>query len=683
MADAEMAPRQSAGRVSSWCLLLPHYGLHAGAVGLVALYLWPYWVLGQDAHVLVHDQLDSVFVSLKILTESGLLFAHPDTPILAMGNDVTRASYPSPLYGVVWLFMVFGSFKGYVATQLIIRLVAYWGMYRLLSCHCLKAKEYRLPAALSALAFACLPYYSLFGLSVAGQPLFFSSLLAIRAGQGKPVDWAVCALFPAWSLLALGGLFTMAIGGLIWCADVVARRQGARRLFWALALTTVLTLVVEYQMVMVTLGLADGFVSHRTEFRFNAKDISAALGDAWYNFYDGQYHAASLQRAVVFPSAVVALTLAAWGRGGLLRQTGAIRRWPLSAASAATVVALVVLLAALMWESSWMWEGAWMRKSSRMSPVLLGGFVMALGVLMPIVAMILTSRNSCRGSEGLVRRPATLLVWSLTAALTFSLWYALWPLVWAGVSAVAPNVPYLNLSRFHYLHPMLWSMVLAAALAVLLRQGRVVGAAAVALVVILQAATLFMASEHRHSEAVGDPTFREFFSPELFIDLKRALAPEERISAVVSIGLHPAIAAYNGLRTLDGYLANYPLSNKRAFRDLIADELARDQNYQRYFDDWGSRFYIFSHDLASVGTVNYDFALSKKIVLEKDIQLRNLHLNSRAFAAMGGSHVLSAVAIGNAQDLGLELVTVAEHPASPWRLYVYRVAGKLADQQLP
>lgn len=665
MADAVMMSRQPAGRLS-WRLLFRHYGLHAGAVGLIALYLWPYWVLGQDAHVLVHDQLDSVFISLKILAESGLLFAHPDTPIPAIGNDVPRAAYPSPFYGVVWLFMLFGPFEGYVAAQLVLRLVAYWGMYRLLTRHCLTAEEYRLPVTLSALAFALLPHFSLFGLSIAGQPLFFSSLLNIRAGQGKPVDWAICALFPMWSLLALGGLFTMAIGGLIWCVDVVARHPGMRRLFWALGLTTVVTLVVEYQIVMVVLGLADGFVSHRTEFRLNAPEIGAALTNAWYNFKDGQYHAPSMQGAVILPGAVAALILVAWGRGGLLWRTGATgRSWlARTAVVAAVVVALLVLIVVLMWGAP------------RMPPMVLGGLVMALGVLMPIVTLNLTRNSSLSGREDMVRQPVVLLVWSLTAALVFSMWYALWPLLWAGISEMAPHVPYLNLSRFHYLHPMLWSMVLAAVLAVLWRQGSVVGKSAVALVVALHAATLVNATEHRQSRVAGDPTFREFFSPALFNDLTRALEPKERISAVVSVGLHPAVAAYNHLRSLDGYLANYPLAYKHAFRNLIAGELDRNEDYRQYFDDWGSRFYIFAHELAPAKDAA--FALSKERVRETDIRLDSLRLNTQAFAAMGGSHVLSAVAIGNAKDLGLDLVTVAEHPASPWRLFVYRARGKSA-----
>jgi hypothetical protein len=46
--------------------------------------------------------------------------------------------------------------------------------------------------------------------------------------------------------------------------------------------------------------------------------------------------------------------------------------------------------------------------------------------------------------------------------------------------------------------------------------------------------------------------------------------------------------------TLDGYWSNYPLSHKHAFREIIADELEKSPALKSYFDDWGSRVYLFN-----------------------------------------------------------------------------------------
>lgn len=643
--------------------LLRYQCLHVGAIGLIVLYLWPYWVLGQDARVLVHDQLDSVFISFKLLAESGQLFAHPDATLSAMGHEIPRAAYPSPLYGVVWLFKALGAFEGYVSAQLGIRLVAYWGMYRLLSRHCMTSGEYRIPMALAALSFSCLPQYPLFGLSIAGQPLFFSALLSIRSGQGKATDWLVCALFPMWSLPALGGFFTLVAGGVLWLACCVARRSGVWRLLGALVLAAVATLIVEYQLVMIVLGLANGFVSHRTEFRIDTPVFGAAVLDAWNNFRNGQYHAPSLQSAVILPGALLALGLAVCGRDGVWWGSDAPcvgRSVGAAAASVATVI-LIVSIALLLRRPSWM------------SLLLLSGLVGLVLVGLPLVAWGQSRRRLFPWREDAAFQPIVLLLVSLVAAMVIAVWYAGWPLLWGVIATAIPQMPYINLSRLHYLHPLLWSLVLAGVLAVLWRQGRVVGPLLVLVVAALQASVLYKSSQPRQAEAAGDPSFRAFFSPVLFQNLARTLESRGPVSGVVSVGLHPAIAAYNGFRTLDGYLANYPLAYKRAFRGLISGELAQDEDYRRYFDEWGSRFYVFSHELASVGDAA--FALSRYRVEEKGIRLDNLHFDTRAFVSLGGSHVLSAVAIGNAQALGLELVTVAEHPESPWRLFAYRVAN--------
>lgn len=635
------------------CLSSGHC-LHVCSVGLIFLYLWPYWALGRDAYVMVHDQLDSMFISIKTLAESGLLFAHPDAIVPQIGNEIPRGAYPSPFYAVVWLFMLFGAFEGFVASQVIIRLVAYWGMFRLLSQHFLTEEELRIPAALSAVLFACLPHYALFGLSIAGQPLFFSGLSAIRAGRGRLLDWLICGLYPVGSLLALGGLFTMVIGGLLWLLDVVTRHPGARRLFLALVFTLVSALIVEYQMVMTLLGMAEGFVSHRVEFEQSIPTVREALASAWNNFQLGQYHSPSMQEKVIVPASLFALALAALGRDGLLRRRTYERRRLLPSAVTVAAAASAALLLSLNLTG---------RPFAASSSI--------LGVLIPIAGLILICGPST-GPRKTAHHAIALLVWSLSAALVVSFWYGLWPSVWGLISTAHPRLPYLNLSRFHYLHPMLWTLALAAIVAIVWLQGRVVAKLIATLIVVLHALTLIEGAEHRLSRAGGDLTFREFFSSDLFKDLAQRLESEGAVTGVISVGLHPAIAAYNGFHTLDGYLANYPLAYKQTFRQIIEKELSRSDVYRNYFDKWGSRFYVFSHELAPVGDIA--FSLTKQRVVAADIQLRSLRLNMPVFVEMGGSHVLSALPIGNAEELGLELVTVAGHAGSPWEIYAYRVA---------
>lgn len=620
-------------------------GLHLCAHCLIVAYLWPYLIHGQAAFLHVHDQLDSLFVSYKILAESGMLFAHPDALVPAIGGGLPRAVYASPFFVVVWMFKLFGAFHGFVLNQILIRIIAYWGMYRLLARHLLIEEDSRIPAIFASLAFACLPYYSLFGLSVAGQPLFFSSLLAIRERRDSTLDWAVCALFPAYSILALGGLFVMAVGSLTWCADLISRRPNTGRLFKALVLTFFAALVVDYQMVIIALGFAKGFTSHRVEFFLPSPDFWLATDAAWNNFRDGQYHVHSLQRFIILPATLGILAFSVWDNRDILRSktkgTAFLRL-------VALISFLVLLFMLLLFDGpiSSFYQGA----------------MLVLLALALLVTYVITRGNASRATSVLLR--------SLFAALVISLWFGYWPMLWQQLSAVVPQLPYINLSRFHYLHPMLWYIAMAAVLTVAWTRWHILGKGITVVLLILQAVYLLKWAEHQQARATGDLSYQEFFSPQLFDEVSRHIGQGKAASTVVSLGLHPSVASYNGFRTLDGYLSNYPLHYKHAFRNIIGEELKENPIYRNYFDEWGSRFYVFSSELGETGDAA--FLLTKERVERLGVRVTDLRFNTSAFVSMGGRYVISVVEIENAADLNLISDSIFEHPSSPWRLFLYR-----------
>src|SRR5690606_7698087 len=156
------------------------------------------------------------------------------------------------------------------------------------------------------------------------------------------------------------------------------------------------------------------------------------------------------------------------------------------------------------------------------------------------------------------------------------------------------GLPYVNLARVHWLLPALWSLALGFALLRLLprRWGRTL-----ALLLCLGQAALAAAHHQAVIEAGRSGlTYRQFYAEALFARIKADLGAEAE-ARVASLGLHPAVAQYNGFHTLDGYFNAYPLAYKHAFRPVIAPALAADPVLRRYFDDWGSRLYLFNSAL--------------------------------------------------------------------------------------
>jgi hypothetical protein len=192
----------------------------------------------------------------------------------------------------------------------------------------------------------------------------------------------------------------------------------------------------------------------------------------------------------------------------------------------------------------------------------------------------------------------------------------------------------------------------------------------VIVLILAQAGMLFCKSDMAQarirkffSGPAGAVTYREFYSTALFDEIKRYIPLPVEKYRVVSIGLHPAIAYYNGFRTLDMYASDYPLATKHAFRRIIAPELAKNDKMRKYFDTFGCRCYVFADELNG----NAYFLKSS------DQKIRNLKLDTRVLKEMGGEYVFSAVEILNAKENGLLFERVFERDDSPIRIYLYKV----------
>jgi hypothetical protein len=158
------------------------------------------------------------------------------------------------------------------------------------------------------------------------------------------------------------------------------------------------------------------------------------------------------------------------------------------------------------------------------------------------------------------------------------------------------------------------------------------------------------------------PSYREFYSPDLFKKIRDYIGKPSETYRVVSIGLHPAVSLYNGFYTLDGYFPNYPLAHKKAFRKIIAGEIKKSKGIQIVFDDYGGRCYIFSTELE----------LSNSLYIKnKNGVIKNLDFNTQAFFEMGGRYIISSVEVKNYRENNWELLKVFEDNTSPWRIFLY------------
>ena len=168
---------------------------------------------------------------------------------------------------------------------------------------------------------------------------------------------------------------------------------------------------------------------------------------------------------------------------------------------------------------------------------------------------------------------------------------------------------------------------------------------------------------HAYEILKGTPStqvsFGQFYSEELFAYIKDEIDYEDEWA--VAYGMHPAVLQYNGIATLDGYLGLYSEEYKQQFGKLIAPALEGSEEFKTTFWNSGIRAYIYSGS----GENTY------QPLKELNIQDTKLYIDGDAFREMGGKYIFSRIEIGNASELGLDLLGEYTHESSPYIIFVY------------
>lgn len=191
---------------------------------LIALYLSPLMILGENAHIRVHDNLDSNLAWYKVLANSGELVGSIDGVIPQVINGLPRNSYGSEFTLIVWLYKLLPTIVAYTVSQAITRVVAFIGMYLLLRKHFINHSRLNYIAVGSALAFALTPFWPSGMLSTLGMPLALWAMLNIRNGERSWTNYLVLTLLPFYSSIVLGFFFFLSAIGLFWLYEAIKKK---------------------------------------------------------------------------------------------------------------------------------------------------------------------------------------------------------------------------------------------------------------------------------------------------------------------------------------------------------------------------------------------------------------------------------------------------------------------------
>lgn len=542
---------------------------------VILLFLSPYFILQQQVHVTIWDNLDSEISWFKILAESGKNWSTDDV-IPNIFNGLTRLSYQSNLNFYHLLFYI-GPFFAFVVNKVLTVIVAFIGMKMFLSRYVFGSKSNFMCYGV-ALCFAFLPFWPSTSLSIASLPLAFYVFLDIRRGSNSILSWLVIFLLPFFTDFTRVYLFFIIVIGCIWLFDLFKKKKLNFRFFLAIFLLFLLFLLVEYRLIIYALD--QPFQSHRNQFKRSTINFFGFLKKSAVHFVIGQGHVKTLHTYVILPvTGVVAF--------GLFFKKSKFRKL--------FYINLITLI--------------------------LFSLIYGLFYYGPFAAIYNSSLNPLRA---------------------------------------------LQINRFFWLNPFLWYLLFAMGLVIIQKKWSSLRYFLI-LIILSQLFVIFLKSpQFKTLYKFEDETltYQEFFSESLFYEVKSSIPEEKSEFKTLSLGIHPAIAQYNGFFTLDGYIGNYPLSYKHEFREIIKEELNQSKELKDYYDDWGSRVYLFSSELGR------NFKITKNSPIG---QVNNLNLDYTKIKDMGGLYIFSAVEIKNYKQNSLNLIDVFESETSPWRIFLYKI----------
>lgn len=581
-------------------------------LGLLAVLFMavPYLILGQDAIVTYHDQLDGEMIAY--ILQAKHLFAGDILPEFLGGADKTALTMPAP--GFVLLFLTGNYFAALVVMQLVGSLCGYLGMYLLLKeVFRESGQKDRNPwqepiAAGMAVLYAYLPFLPVYGLSQYGIPLLVWCFLRLKKGGKHRIGcFLYIGVYTLCSSLVLVG-FGVLLVGIMWALYLQLRRKkvGISAVWSGLGLMVFLYLAENFRLLRQI--LAGGAVSHKAEYVLEGENFFKGLVQG---FLEGGQHSQDFHK------------------------------WIFAAAVFTAAAAFL--------------SGAWKRKRERKLLGLMGlcagaNFCFALGAALWNSGMGIALRTHL---EAVGAFQVQRLLW-----LSPCFWYLLFGCVLMLVQQMYEKRRELSETGFRWGKRICIGSCIAVC----------VGAFCITGLQVLLGSNLKPNLQKMRNSDYAALSYRDYYAPEVMEQvenyIRESRGQEPAVYRVLSLGIDPAAALYRGFYCLDGYSNNYALDYKYAFRKVIAPELEKSEYLQEYFDEWGNRCYLLSAETPGYYTIekNGFYFQNYELDTEAAKSLGADYILSAAYIANAGE-----------QGLSLVREEPFESPESYYRIFLYEI----------
>ncbi len=515
-----------------------------------------------------------------------------------IGTDATSRIMPAP--GCVLFYLFFSPCYAYIVNIIFVSIVSYVSMYSYLKFQDISD----LVAMIVSVLYASVPTFSVYGLSIMGIPLIFVSFYLLKSEKKKKnlLGWLCVCLYGFFSALILIGYMII---GIMILATIVYGIQKNKKLMLK-NLLSILILIVIYSFtnfLFIFKMFVSGEPSHREEFVISSSDNF--LLEMLKVLIQGGYHAGSVHPFIlVYIIGIISMSL----------------------------------LYSIKKDYKFKKNGDLIKIEIGLGIVFFIAFFKALFVSPYIVEI----RNEYLGVFKTLQLDRIFLFYPF-------LFYSMFALAIKISKELIDNKYNTVINKSLTVFCVCGTFLLCVAYSSLYRTiGR-----------IRLPNILAMTVSVSDNEQI---TWKQFFATDLYEEIEISLNGDKSGYKVMSIGMHPSVALYNGYYCLDGYSNYYPIKHKYDFYEIIKEELELDNEKYKYFMEWGSRCYAFSHEIDS-------YVISK----DSGLSIKDFRYNLDAFTKLGGRYIFSAVEIQNAETYGMKFVGSYSNQDSFYNIRVYEV----------
>lgn len=615
----------------------------------------PYVILGEGSVFPIHDQLDETLMTYVLNARHLFEGGNAVFPELLGGIRASGMQPSAVLFILLYRFLPV--FAAFVVQYLIVSAAGFFGMYG-------SVKEITGSSILALAAAGCfclLPTLPVYGLSAMGVPLLLYCFLCLYQGKHVAGSFAGILFFGLTTHLVLIGYVALGFWllAILW---LLAKKCPNRPVILGFLWLTGIYIAVNHSLFGELLLGKSGYTSHREELVNYTMPFWKTVADVFCN---SAQHAPSLHRWLILP---VGLSLIL---GLLLRKRlGEMGRRQLL----------------------WAWIGL----------AVLWGIALLYGVchLSPVVDF----KNSCSGFLRYFQLERFYWLypagWYLEFMLCFSLWWNDGAREQEEICAGGRSVPAEECSAGKCpagkhsaeecpvgehpaeecpagehsagkcpvgKHPvgkcpagkrperqhLAWKILALACLLYPVVQE------------IKPESNFYLNVNQMNngSGVTGYITWESYYAEELMAQLEDVIGRDMSSYRVAHLGMSPAPSLMHGFYTVDGYSNNYPLEYKHLFRRVIARELEKSEQTRLYFDEWGSRCYLFN------GATGNAWMLGKT----EEVGYEGLELDMEALRELGCEYIFSAGEIRDFEKMGLAFLGYFETEGSYWGVWLYQL----------